>query len=852
MAEILSFIRLDPHNWVNRLQNSPYNLKINRSLDLYCLHYGPQSEPTDPIVCEARGIIIGISDHMPEIVCYPFDRFFNHGETGATPLSEFDLSSSRILEKIDGSMIKLYWFDNQWRIATKTTCVASPEFTHMWHNVSASIDFARLDKGNTYIFELVGKENKVVVDYSTIDLYHIGTRVLATLREIEVDIGVKKPREYRFSSLDELFKTVNAFNPREREGVVLTCTKNDKILRLKIKSPEYIAIHHMVEISDKHSRKKLPVDQLCVKLILEGNVDEFLLARPEMAEKIQDVKSRIDNLTVTMERIHEKCNCASRKEFAQMIWASGTPLPSLHFLLHRGAIPSIRHGLFEEDSKTIADLLEKKTTTAYHSWVIMGSPDSTDLDIAVVVADRFTKFDDNVLREELRVYRGQNESQDSRELDINLIMVDSNGNITWCQKGDYNETQNIIWYTYEYHVQKYPCPVKTPISINNIDPEKKIRALFKYFLDNLLDLCGESFYLSVKREKNEAYTGSLEQRIALVRKIARNLRPFDEIRSDMKAIVLKMCQIWLFVQGELEYNKMLIPAKMTCFSSSASVDVRWFLTRQSFNRPETAKCTIYRLLDYCCETALDYVTKFDWFHVPLVYDTNDEFLRMFMTCAVDPTDEIIDYFIKMTGGEKSINKIFSSPSFGFDMLPEEFVKEHVHTEAQRSEQWKALLEYYHCGRNSGINQCEFSNMRDYIRFYWNLIRGNVAEQLVVSSLMSLMSQNSLESASYPRGQTSHDLRLQGDLIQLGLLVEKKERNSIGIAPDLLLRRNNSIVPIEIKTCLSKTNTGFRREISLARRQLAVSRQILGKLAQHSCIIIVHIENNQINIEASEF
>jgi hypothetical protein len=122
-----------------------------------------------------------------------------------------------------------------------------------------------------------------------------------------------------------------------------------------------------------------------------------------------------------------------------------------------------------------------------------------------------------------------------------------------------------------------------------------------------------------------------------------------------------------------------------------------------------------------------------------------------------------------------------------------------------------------------------------------LIRGNVAENIVLNSLKEL-NDNTL---------------LSGQLIQVGLLVEEKKLGSMGIAPDLLIKQNTgSIIPIEIKTVIgkiNKNNTSFRREISLAKRQLNSSKQILKDLnpLNEAWIIVMFLENDQCSIEAAK-
>jgi len=48
----------------------------------------------------------------------------------------------------------------------------------------------------TYMFELVSPFNRAVLLYESIDLYHIGTRDNVTLLEMDVDLGVKKPKTF--------------------------------------------------------------------------------------------------------------------------------------------------------------------------------------------------------------------------------------------------------------------------------------------------------------------------------------------------------------------------------------------------------------------------------------------------------------------------------------------------------------------------------------------------------------------------------------------------------------------------------------------------------------------------------
>src|SRR5690606_7473422 len=80
-----------------------------------------------------------------------------------------------------------------------------------------------------------------VVPYTEISIKHIGTRNLDTLEELNVDIGVSKPKEYSFKSLDECIRVAQEL-PFNEEGYVVV---DGNWHRIKVKSPAYVAVHHL-------------------------------------------------------------------------------------------------------------------------------------------------------------------------------------------------------------------------------------------------------------------------------------------------------------------------------------------------------------------------------------------------------------------------------------------------------------------------------------------------------------------------------------------------------------------------------------------------------------------------------
>ena len=98
------FLAAHPGDWEERLKRD-YDLRIKRDGEYAVFNYEINADFYDPIVQEARGIILDTERY--EVVCWPFRKFGNYSEGYA---DRIDWSSARVLEKIDGSIIKL-WYD---------------------------------------------------------------------------------------------------------------------------------------------------------------------------------------------------------------------------------------------------------------------------------------------------------------------------------------------------------------------------------------------------------------------------------------------------------------------------------------------------------------------------------------------------------------------------------------------------------------------------------------------------------------------------------------------------------------------------------------------------------------------
>ena len=321
------------NNWKKIIQEKPYCVEVKEDDDYILLKYSQiDSDFSKELVRECRGVIL--NKENLNVVCRPFKKFFNYGEVYA---ADIDWNTARIASKIDGSLIKV-WFDNVWHISTNGTIDAFKAelsfgtnefktfgdiFTKALEKQNIAPYFDNLNKDYTYLFEVVSPYNRIVVPYKEIDAYHIGTIETKTAKEVEVNIGVKKPKEYFFSSLKE---TVNAANelPYDDEGYVV---RDKNYNRIKIKSPEYLAIHRLANNGNVSYKRIL-------ELVLINEDSEFLTYFPEYTEAFDEVKEKLNAFLSKVKRDEKeyyRMKFNSRKSLA--MWAKNKTLPSALFAL---------------------------------------------------------------------------------------------------------------------------------------------------------------------------------------------------------------------------------------------------------------------------------------------------------------------------------------------------------------------------------------------------------------------------------------------------------------------------------------------------------------------------------------
>ena len=270
-----------------------------------------------PVVKQCRGIILDASNNW-KIVAYGLNRFFNYKEEGA---DEIDWSTALTMTKLDGSLIQMYYYDNQWLVATKGSPDASGTvhdygftFSELAWKVFKEQSYSTSDlfKRYTYCFELCTPYNKEVVSHINNSLTLLGVRDNETLKEKSYQeirsyyrFNFCVVKSHNLNSWSQVKDSLEKLNGHENEGYVVV---DANFNRVKLKHADYVA-HSKI----KHSLTK----RRLLEIIRQNEGEEFLQYFPEYTPLYYDIKSSYDNLVESIEQVWKHYNyITDQKEFA--------------------------------------------------------------------------------------------------------------------------------------------------------------------------------------------------------------------------------------------------------------------------------------------------------------------------------------------------------------------------------------------------------------------------------------------------------------------------------------------------------------------------------------------------------
>lgn len=261
------------------------------TLPLTIWNYSQQTQyegKWDEITLACRGLV---TDEMGNIVARPFKKFFNMEEDKHTPTSEFD-----VYEKMDGSLIIVFWYDGGWVVASRGS------FTSEQAIGASKIFFDELDHnfsiGITYLFEFTAPWNRIVVDYgekpnlTLLGVIRTNDETEATWEQLKmIGDGANCDVVKKYDGVSD-YSTLKGMIGNNAEGFVIRFSNG---YRMKIKGEEYLRLHKiMTEISTKSVWECLSQGDDIYKL-LEDVPDEFFDKIEEYVEELKSQYTEIED-----------------------------------------------------------------------------------------------------------------------------------------------------------------------------------------------------------------------------------------------------------------------------------------------------------------------------------------------------------------------------------------------------------------------------------------------------------------------------------------------------------------------------------------------------------------------------
>jgi T4 RnlA family RNA ligase len=283
--------------------------------DLTIWNYTPKVQYErlwDDITLQCRGLV---TNSEGKIIARPFKKFFNYEEHKPEDIPNEDYV---VYEKLDGSLGILFNYKNEWILATRGS-FTSPQAIK-GKEILERHDISAWRKDNTYLFEIIYPENRIVVDYGD-------EEKLVVIGGIHTETSEEIPDSSLFWTQDSGFEVVTTYKTwgegydllkeeisKDKEGYVIRF-KNG--FRMKIKGEEYVRLHRILtNISNRDIWEYLKENK-SFNDIIDKVPDEFYEWVKNTADSMVKQYESIEKKSlIDFANIQKNTNIEDRKSFA--------------------------------------------------------------------------------------------------------------------------------------------------------------------------------------------------------------------------------------------------------------------------------------------------------------------------------------------------------------------------------------------------------------------------------------------------------------------------------------------------------------------------------------------------------
>jgi len=198
----------------------------------------------DDTLMQCRGLILDTD--TGEVVARPMRKFFNYSDK-KHDASTMKIEDCDIVEKLDGSLGIFFKYKDEWIFASRGSFVSTHAQRGMEMVKEKGLEKEKCLAGNTYLFEMIYPENRIVVNYgdrsdiiliAMVDTYtSVDFSYESVVMEAEL-LGLAFPRIIESS---DTYKALQSKNIKNEEGYIIRSRITGE--RVKLKFDDYIEIH---------------------------------------------------------------------------------------------------------------------------------------------------------------------------------------------------------------------------------------------------------------------------------------------------------------------------------------------------------------------------------------------------------------------------------------------------------------------------------------------------------------------------------------------------------------------------------------------------------------------------------
>lgn len=221
----------------------------------------------DEITLNCRSLI---TDFDGNIIARGFKKFFNLEEH---KINEIPNEPFEVYEKLDGSLILAFQYNNNWIISSKGSFTSEQAIAAEKLFYKLGYD-KKFDTRLTLIFEYIGLNNRIVCEYSFEE-----NLILIGLFNKNIEINIDQLRfdntitiVTKYDGISDYRKLRETFSGDNREGFVV---KFKSGFRIKLKYEEYVRLHRIITNITSYDIWETLKDNKDIEDLLQNVPDEF-------------------------------------------------------------------------------------------------------------------------------------------------------------------------------------------------------------------------------------------------------------------------------------------------------------------------------------------------------------------------------------------------------------------------------------------------------------------------------------------------------------------------------------------------------------------------------------------------